>query len=141
VQLDGDLVFLADREPAEGHMGRPDFEPWRRQRLRGEAGQQPVQGALAVGEAGRLLGGGGQVHAAQRGEEVLQVAPLQQVGRLGPAPLTGEGELVEVAAHLAGGEDKRPGERLPGHVERAGGGTGQGNPVAVAVASIAGVGG
>ena len=71
-----------------------------------------IQSAVGIGELGGLLGGHGQIDAAESAEEVFQVALLEEIAGGGPFFLAGEGQFVEAAARPAAGKDEGMRERL-----------------------------
>lgn len=61
---------------------------------------------VGVGFSHALLGGMGQVHAADGREVFDEGALTQQIAGASPILLTGLGQLIEAAAFLAGGENE-----------------------------------
>ena len=111
-QVKLEIAVGADRSNAEIHLGRLHPELGRVQDLGRQLGQQSIEAAVDVGKTGRFLGGHGQVGAADACEKAGQKALLEEIDGSGPVLLAGDGELVEVAAGLAGGKDELAGERL-----------------------------
>jgi hypothetical protein len=102
----------ADRHDAEAYSARLSAKLGRVKNLRGNFRQETVQAAVSVRKAGRFLGGQGKIGTADAREKAGEKALLEEVDCTRPVLLAGHGELIEVAARLAGRKDKLAWKRL-----------------------------